>query len=467
MRPTEPATAPSRRRAWLFRIAAVAWIPVLLLLAEGGLRLAAWPLVPAPRVPESWGESTRVVTPASRSDFLERAPGPDGAVTVRTAAQLRDEGFMQAEAWILPKPEGSFRVFCFGGSATLGVPIEKQPERTFPGQLEARLVEAGLDAEVINLGGASYASDQVVELLGQVMAHQPDALVVYSGNNEFFEYALELAALNPEPASVLAPGSALHLVRLLHRVRPPPVVVPAERELAQRALVAAAVRASLRELGPTGWEVAGTERVDRPYHDVMARFGDNLWRMASLAAEAAVPLYLVEVPANLLEPPYLPGGHPNLGPVGAWRRDRSLERGRALLDQQDHLGAVPALDEAVGLDALHAEARYLRGLARLRAGEMGPALEDLRAALWLEPAPGRPLPVQTERLESAARHFDTTRFVPTATAFETAQLAAGDRGHFHDVCHLTPEGQALLARKVARALLADHRPPVDPGEGEG
>ena len=105
-----------------------------------------------PVMPQEWGADTRIVTPGTRRDYLERREGESEATRVGTASALRRDGFMQAEEWDLPKPEGRYRVFCFGGSATLGVPVEREPERTFPGQLEGLLTREGLDAEVINLG---------------------------------------------------------------------------------------------------------------------------------------------------------------------------------------------------------------------------------------------------------------------------------------------------------------------------
>ncbi len=466
MTPSEPAISPpasGRGKALLFRLAALAMVPGLLVLVEVGLRLADWPAPTEPVMPQEWGADTRIVTPGTRRDYLERREGESEATRVGTASALRRDGFMQAEEWDLPKPEGRYRVFCFGGSATLGVPVEREPERTFPGQLEGLLTREGLDAEVINLGGASFGTHQVVELMGLVAGHEPDALVVYSGNNEFFNYALELASHNPDPAAVLAPSSPLRLVRLLHLVGGSSADrVPAEREAAQRALVGAAVRSSLLGQGASAMPKA-PERVDRPYRDVVGRFEVNVAAMVTLAGEASVPLFLVEVPANLLEPPLLPAGDPFLGLVASWRFAGALRRGGGHLDEGRLDAAEQALDAAIELDPRHAQARYLRGLARLRGDRVSDALEDLRAALWLDLAPGRPLPVQGDILATVAG-ASGVRFVSTATHFETAQLASGDRGHFHDVCHLTPEGQALLARLVARALLADRPPPVAYGE---
>ena len=108
---------------------------------------------------------------------------------------------------------------------------------------------------------------------------------------------------------------------------------------------------------------------------------------------------------------------------------------------------------AVDLDPLHAEGWYYAGLASLRAGEPSQALGELAAALELDVAPGRPLAAQGQALRELGEE-PGARFVSTSANFEAALLARGDRGYFHDSCHLSVEGYDLLARIVARAILS-------------
>jgi len=458
-------TARSRRRALLFRLAALLMAPLLLVVAELALVALDWPSVQAPVLPQGWSQGTRLVSADSRQGYLETYSGAGGQQRVRSAARLQRDGFMQAVDYSLHKTPGTFRVFCFGGSATLGVPVEAQPEKTFPGRLQHLLREAGVAAEVINLGGASFGSDQVVELVEAVVTHQPDALVVYSGNNEFFNYALELARQNPGSAGALDEGSPFRLVRALHRLGAARRASgdlsgqDVDRSAAQRALVGAAARASLRQQGRVDPPAAGPERRvqrrDGPYRDVLQRYRQNLGAVARLAglSGTAPTLYLVEVPANLLEPPWLSLHDPFLGSLARWRWQRNMQRGRALLEASQPTQAREQLLAAVDLDPLHAEGWYYAGLASLRAGEPSQALGELAAALELDVAPGRPLAAQGQALRELGEE-PGARFVSTSANFEAALLARGDRGYFHDSCHLSVEGYDLLARIVARAILS-------------
>jgi lysophospholipase L1-like esterase len=88
----------------------------------------------------------------------------------------------------LPKPPGLFRVFSFGGSATRGAgfPHHGSFSRWLERMLRAAYPERR--AEVVNLGRVGYCSEQVKELVREVLAKgEPDLLVIYAGHNEFLD----------------------------------------------------------------------------------------------------------------------------------------------------------------------------------------------------------------------------------------------------------------------------------------
>ena len=186
-----------KKRRLGFKAAAVLVPVVLVVGAEGVLRLTWTEQAAPPSTPGGWGKGALVVTPQTRQQLLEQVRNEAGKVTaVRTGRRMVRDHFMHDLSWSPQPAPGTFRVFCFGGSATHGVPFEKKKGVPFPDRLQAHLRDAGVKAEVFNLGGASFGSDQVLELVKEVLRYGPSALVIYSANNEFFNYHLELVELN-------------------------------------------------------------------------------------------------------------------------------------------------------------------------------------------------------------------------------------------------------------------------------
>ncbi len=125
-----------------------------------------------------------------------------------------------------PKSKNTFRVFAFGGSATMGMGFPHNG--SFSRWLERMLQAAYPDREmeVVNMGQIGFASEQVKVLVQEVLDKgEPDLLVVYSGHNEYLDVK---ARLELEKAGVklpaVAPGDWLErhsaAARFLRGLRP-------------------------------------------------------------------------------------------------------------------------------------------------------------------------------------------------------------------------------------------------------
>ena len=436
-------------RRWGFRLGAVLMPVVLLLAAEGVARLAWTEDAPAPSTPGGWGKGALLVTPRTRQQLLESVRDAAGKVTaVRTGRRMVRDHFMHDLSWSLKPAPGTFRVFCFGGSATHGVPFERKEGVPFPDRLQHHLRAAGLEAEVFNLGGASFGSDQVLELVQEVLDHGPSALVVYSANNEFFNYHLELVELNR--AWVPRKLEKIKLLALLRRAlgreetaparkgeprkdeprkdeprkdEPPP---PGDRGLPpqdahvqrQEKLVADIMADTLaRAKAPVKKTGELYQRADAHHESVVQRYEANLSAMAKLAAEKKVPLVIVKVPANLMAKPTL-----------------SL-----------HLG------DSAAEDPWHARTHYQRGRARLKNRDSR-AVTDLRNALELDMNPGRPV-LAMDRVVMRVSARTEAVMVDLEPAFGTGKDPTRSRDYFHDTCHLTAKGYDVLAKEVSKVLV--------------
>lgn len=86
----------------------------------------------------------------------------------------------------VPKPPGIFRIVCVGGSTTYGT------ETSHVRFLEEQLRAAGHHVEVLNAGVPGWTSrESLVNFELNVLATQPDLVIVYQGRNDLFPQAYD------------------------------------------------------------------------------------------------------------------------------------------------------------------------------------------------------------------------------------------------------------------------------------
>lgn len=127
--------------------------------------------------------------------YLSYAPksGWSSAEGQQKTAEHNDLGFRGPEVH-QPKPEGTFRVLCLGGSSTYGNGPSSN-EATYPARLQHHLRRAGTSsAEVINLGAPGWTTtESLINLCLRGAELEPDLVLVYHATND------ALAALWPDP----------------------------------------------------------------------------------------------------------------------------------------------------------------------------------------------------------------------------------------------------------------------------
>jgi hypothetical protein len=82
------------------------------------------------------------------------------------------------------KSDNDFRIFCLGGSTTVG----DVSSNRFPDLLSKILERSGVnrDVEVINLGITTINSYQVADFVAEIINYEPDLLILYMGHNEIY-----------------------------------------------------------------------------------------------------------------------------------------------------------------------------------------------------------------------------------------------------------------------------------------
>ena len=164
-------TPPNKTRP-LFYVGLVLLPLILLLLIEGALRLIWTPEESKGLfIPDPYNNRYRVVNQAAGKLYFSGSSF--GA-------------FGTQDAFLKEKPKNDLRIFVLGGSSTAGYPTLFSG--SFPAMLRARLrvMYPGRTVEVVNLGMTAVNTYTVRDFARECFSYQPDAIIIYSGHNEFY-----------------------------------------------------------------------------------------------------------------------------------------------------------------------------------------------------------------------------------------------------------------------------------------
>ena len=164
----------SARRAILFRLLAV------------GLSLSPLVFVEAVFTALDWGRATEIDDPYIGFSevhplFVPDATGENYEIPVSRQQLFRPQSFPAVKA------QGTYRIFCLGGSTVQGRPYAVETSFTTWLRLSLETADPSRRWEVINCGGVSYASYRLAPIMRQLIDHQADLFIIYTGHNEFLE----------------------------------------------------------------------------------------------------------------------------------------------------------------------------------------------------------------------------------------------------------------------------------------
>jgi lysophospholipase L1-like esterase len=371
-----------KRRAF---IALTMSVPVaLLLVLEVALRLFGWGGYP-PFIREAGevrpGERLLLVEPAATKPYFFANP--------------TRPGYAEETNFVMPKPAGTVRIFLIGESAAKGYP---QPRNlAMSAFLRAMLEDAwpGRTVEVINMGTTAVASFPLVAMAREVVQHQPDLVILYVGNNEFFG-AYGTASIN---AVGTMPTWALPVMRAVRGL----AVVQALDALVHRG--ADEDRTLMEQM--VGQSVIAA---DSPLRAAAARnLQAHVGAMIDVAQDAGVPVLVCTTASN----------EAGLAPLG---------EGEA------------------------AAARFAQAQRLAASGDRASAREAFLDARDLDTMPWRPIRATEDAIRSAAAERGAP-LCDIAAAFRdmSAEGAAG-WDLLDDHVHLSVRGQAEAARAMVRSM---------------
>ncbi len=350
------------------------------------------------------------------------------------------------QSFAIDKPAGGFRVFTVGGSTTYGRPFDDAT--SFTGWLRKYLETAAPDRvwEVVNAGGISYASYRVANLMEELAGYEPDLFIIYSGNNEFLEKRT-YGDLLDESVVVTRGRLALQRMRLWA------VGTRGLRAVRKRARSRYQLAGEVEELLDSS---AGLDYYSRDvefHRQVTEHYRLNLGRMVEIARAAGAAVILVTVPVN--EKGFGPFKSQHAGGLSAADRARHaelLEAASAALDGGEIELALARAGEAVALDGLHADGRFLLGSAQLAAGDEAAAATSFEQAIVEDVCPLRALPEMNRAIVEVAEHYGIelvdfrAQLKSAGAAGGAAKLLGGER--FLDHVHPTVETHGLLGRAL-------------------
>ena len=427
-------SANQSRRKWLFRTLAILISLAPLIAAETLLRLTEAPVVDAVDS-DPWvdlhqlkplftlnQENQRWEIPSSRSNFFCN----DSFPATKTA--------------------NTRRIFVLGGSTVQGRPYAT--ETAFSTWLRF-LLEASDDQyqfEVINCGGVSYASYRVAKILDEVLEHQPDAIVLYTGHNEFLE--------DREYAEVReVQGLRKHLIPLARHSRlakwlnqkivspSPPATEPAQNFVMQQEVLARLDQ----ENGLSRYR-----RDPKWVNRVEEHFSATLDEMVSRVSGAKIPLVLCVPACDLVATPPFKTTTPE--DLSSERLDEFKHHWRIARDpEQSDADRQRAATQCLTIDPQHAGAHYVLGRVSFDGGQQEQALEHLNLARDHDVCPLR----ATSEIISAIRKHDRQDgvFLIDLPSILDQQNASGvnqpdgipDANWFVDHVHPSIKGHQVIA----------------------
>ena len=90
-----------------------------------------------------------------------------------------------SDVFLQTKPENAYRVFALGGSSAAGYPFGYNG--TFSRVVDDVLSDAmpSRNVEIVNVATSAISSYTLFDQVDEILEHQPDAIMIYAGHNEF------------------------------------------------------------------------------------------------------------------------------------------------------------------------------------------------------------------------------------------------------------------------------------------
>ncbi len=337
----KPAAELPKSRRRLFLAITVSFPFLFLLLLEAALRLF------------QYGPNLDLFTTEIVGGRTYHVMNPD--VKARYFSHVEFSPNTSPDYFSVPKEPGTFRIFCLGGSTTVGYPYGYAG--SFSAYLRTRLhaLFPERKLEIINLGMTATNSFTVNDIAREIFDYEPDLLLVYDGHNEFYG-ALGIAS---HESAARSPWITRLYLRCVH-VRTFQLLRDAFSLVGRLTAGSSGTdHGTMMERLARGQYISMGSDV---YRDGLEAFRSNLTDLRTMCIEHHIPLLLGTQVSNLRDrPPFisigtdgkvsegLPEGGPAADPA---RADLHFLFGRDLAAKNDLRAAEAEFIKARDLDAL-------------------------------------------------------------------------------------------------------------------
>ncbi len=257
------------------------------------------------------------------------------------------------DAFEKEKPPGTYRIFCLGGSTTVGYPYWFNAAFSTFLRYRLRALFPDRAIEVINLGMTATNSFTVLDIARDLAQASPDLILVYDGHNEFYG-ALGVASRESPSGARWLTDLSLRLLRFR-----------TYRLLRDAYLAAAGVfpgshpgddRGTMMERLARGENIPMGSRL---YNEALGTFGENIRALRDLCRARGIPLILGTQVSNVrTQRPFV--SLPRRGLTAAESQAFSAAYGAGLDSLQAGRPASgnPLFRRALAVDSLRADAEF-------------------------------------------------------------------------------------------------------------
>ncbi|MFQ6675648.1 MAG: tetratricopeptide repeat protein [Fidelibacterota bacterium] len=428
---TSPQEGKFPTRDRVFKAVAVL-IPVLLLvLAEGVLRIVSYGKDLRLFVPDRFSPGYLTVNPSVGHRYFS---GPSAAA------------FGTHDVFKKEKGASTLRVVALGGSTTAGYPYLYSG--SFPAMVKDRLVQAypGVEIEMINLGMTAVTSYAVLDFVEDVLDRDPDLLILYTGHNEFYG-ALGSASTQ----RVIAPGPLR---------RPLTLLTLKLKHLKTFQLAESLLRSLAPPPDQTGTLMARMAREKAvPYNSPLREytrktFEKNLRTVIKKAQRKKIPVLIGTLVSNLADqPPFV-----SLHQTGSdtLTVNRLLAQATQELNTGNYRNALTLTEKALTLDSTFALTHFLQGRALQALDRIPQAREAYRKARDTDALPFRAGSPMNTILKKVSQSPGTFLVDLEDTLQNASPNGLIDRTLMLEHLHPNLKGYFLMARAVAHTILKEN-----------
>ena len=352
--------------------------------------------------------------------------------------------------FLVPKPKGMFRIFCLGGSTTIGFPYG--PIGSFSTFLRDRLKAVFPDKqiEVINLGMTATNSYTVADIAKELVNYEPNLIIVYDGHNEFYG-ALGIASNETVGRSRFLTDLYLRLVHVRTFLL--------LRSFIQKVGHLFASSSQPQETGTLMERLSKGKNIplhSPDYTRALQIFKANLDELVETFRSHKIPLIVSPQVSNLRdEPPFVSEFDEGSSPANQARYLVDFQKGKQFWDAGIVDSALTDFRSAASLDSVRADAPYWIGRCLDSLGRTTEAKKEYVRARDLDQLRFRASSDFNEVIKQTGDNKNV--FVAGLDEVMSEHSRGGIVGNNLILEHLHPrlEGNFLIAKEYAR-VIRDH-----------